>query len=123
MFDDLVSAFVKAEELTLDKLLQIKAALKTIYYLASGYVPKESPPAPGEPDEPGVFRIDIEGYQVWVFHTDYLPGFLEAAKENGWRAVDFRTAEYWKSKPFTPAVLEMELCIDLRRLRRTQAPD
>lgn len=113
MFDDLISAFTKANELTLDKLLQAKARLKTIYYLASEYVPKETPLG-----EPGVFRVDIEGYQVWVFHTDYLPAFLEAAKENGWQAVDFRTAEYWKSKPYTPAVLDMELAIDFRRFSR-----
>lgn len=79
--------------LTFDKLLKIRRQLLYVYYLASDYIPKETPPAPGQPPEPGVFRVDIEGYQVWLMHSDFLPGFQAAAEASGRRVVDFRTMD------------------------------
>lgn len=113
MDDGYTEAYTDASGLTWDKLLEAKAALKTIYYMVSRYIPKEIPLTPGGLPEPGVIGVDIEGYPVWILHPDFLPGFLEAAVENGWEPVDFRGVKYWQTRPFTPAVIEMEVYRDL----------
>lgn len=82
--------YTEENNLTIDKLYDAIERLNSVYYIASKHIPKQTRNKEGVLED-SILGMDMWGYKVWMFHTDFIEPIKQAVKESGRKLVDFRT--------------------------------